>query len=689
MGTPRADQLQGSPLDQLTELAGRISYDSLGRGRSSQEYHQHIIESGHGCYDIETEVLTSNGWKFWPDVTQEDKLATLSTDDVIEYQHPTAIQAYHYRGDMYRVDAEGVDLLVTNNHRMFVCPTTTKEGRKMNNYLFVTAQDLGTRSHAYKKTGRWDCKEQSMPLAVASFLGFAIGDGNIEERSSSVRFRLRRPRKIAYLKIVLDSLGWKWSTSGEDRYSVSIPDEWRGAFSGIYTSDRKKQIPSDVLVRNPVHVLEALFGGLMMSDGYHGKTGDRYDTTSSRLAGQFQQLCLHLGLAANISWNHSRGNGSYGTKPLASVWVVRNHLKPVVNKYSGSGNRSFLVEDWDGDVFCATVPNGTLYVRRNGKAVWCGNSVQEHGNLTLESEPLRLVGIEAAALVFLNRPGLFVRIVHNQVSGRYRFRLTTNIRAAREWQRWHQEVPIPSTRVLARFYGDSIQRAFAEKAPLAMGLETLPDVGDYPLSVVVPETDDEVWFSFHFGDVSRGYSHEQVRHKFRTGVSQRSTRYVDESESPWIWHPLLTRQGPLDTRPGDLATITQILMDAQQCCRQAYQSVMELLQPVLRNMGADKQTALKQARGAARGVLGNALETQLIFSASLSEWKWMMTLRASRFADAEIRLAFCMVYNILASTLPERWRGYKHRACPDGIGREVYQDDSADLPQLIDEADLC
>jgi hypothetical protein len=316
-------------------------------------------------------------------------------------------------------------------------------------------------------------------------------------------------------------------------------------------------------------------------------------------------------------------------------------------------------------------------------------SVQEHGNLTLESEPLRLVGIEAAALVFLNCPGLFVRIVHNPVSGRYRFRLTTNIRAAREWQRWHQEIPIPSTRVLARFYGDSIQRAFAEKAPLAMGLETLPEANDCPLNVVVPETDDEVWYSCYFGDVSRGFSHELVRHKYRTAASQRSSRFCDESESPWDWHPLLGRRGPLDARPGDLASLWKILGDAQQFCRQAYHSVMELLQPALRNMGADKLTALKQARGAARGVLGNALETQLIFSASLSEWKWMMTLRASRFADAEIRLAFCMVYNILARTLPERWRGYKHRACPDGIGREVYQDDSADLPQLIDEAYLC
>jgi hypothetical protein len=34
--------------------------------------------------------------------------------------------------------------------------------------------------------------------------------------------------------------------------------------------------------------------------------------------------------------------------------------------------------EYDGNVYCASVPNGLLYVRRNGKPVWCGNS--DHGS---------------------------------------------------------------------------------------------------------------------------------------------------------------------------------------------------------------------------------------------------------------------------------------------------------------------
>jgi hypothetical protein len=48
MGKPAENQLQGSGLDNLIELSGRCCYDSLGAGRSSKEYHEHIAQVGHG-----------------------------------------------------------------------------------------------------------------------------------------------------------------------------------------------------------------------------------------------------------------------------------------------------------------------------------------------------------------------------------------------------------------------------------------------------------------------------------------------------------------------------------------------------------------------------------------------------------------------------------------------------------------
>ena len=47
MGKAREDQLRGSRLDVLSELAGRVSYDSLGRGRNSEEFHANIKAKRH------------------------------------------------------------------------------------------------------------------------------------------------------------------------------------------------------------------------------------------------------------------------------------------------------------------------------------------------------------------------------------------------------------------------------------------------------------------------------------------------------------------------------------------------------------------------------------------------------------------------------------------------------------------
>ena len=47
MGKPKAGQMEGMPAEQLTELAGRVCYDSLGKGRDSKEYHEHILKVGH------------------------------------------------------------------------------------------------------------------------------------------------------------------------------------------------------------------------------------------------------------------------------------------------------------------------------------------------------------------------------------------------------------------------------------------------------------------------------------------------------------------------------------------------------------------------------------------------------------------------------------------------------------------
>jgi flavin-dependent thymidylate synthase len=379
--TWNSDLVAADP-EAIVEAAGRVCYQSWKNParRTREEYLQEqIIGHAHGCYDDQTQVLTDQGWKRWLDVTAEDLLATLNGNWQIEYQRPTALIMGEYRGKMYRVDSQHVDLLVTPNHNMFVCQTTTKVGRSRMSYRLVTAEELGHVSHAYMKSGEWaGGRADYLSYDEAAFLGFVIGDGHVHP-SRLVAFHLKKERKISWLRGITARLGWTLVERGGQLY-VTPPKtspvynlvEW------VYNEDGEKRIPQQLLTDVCREVLEGLLEGLMQSDGHRGRTCDSFDTTSDELAGQFQQLCLHVGLAANVTYRYEDRPHSYGNKPLTRLTIIRRCLKPEVNRWADCEGRSSWVEDWHGIVYCAEVPNHTLYVRRNGKPVWCGNSVAEH-----------------------------------------------------------------------------------------------------------------------------------------------------------------------------------------------------------------------------------------------------------------------------------------------------------------------
>lgn len=386
--------------EALCSVFAKMCYKSLVLGKNSNVSKVRDVwknlegchDTGHGCYDADTDVLTSVGWKSWPEVTTDDLLASLDKGGKLVYVKPVDVRSFAYSGRMYRVESQGVDLLVTPNHKMYVCPTTTRLGRKRDFFSLTEAQQLGTISHAYTKVAEaWEPRE-AYPYSVnlLRFLGFAIGDGNYEG-GFRVRFRLRRPRKVAWLKQVVKALAveqagqWGIEFDGKDRYTVKIAESATDTVKRMYR-DGEKCIPQHILMTAGQEQLEGLLEGLMQSDGHEGSTGDSFDTTSPVLADQIQQLCLHCGIAANVCYTYDTADRptSFGTKPLTRLSVLSRNLKPEVNRHAEQEGKSYWIEDWSGEVFCAQMPGDTrhvLYVRRNGKPVWCGNSVFEHCQL--------------------------------------------------------------------------------------------------------------------------------------------------------------------------------------------------------------------------------------------------------------------------------------------------------------------
>jgi DNA-directed RNA polymerase II subunit RPB2 len=116
----------------------------------------------------------------------------------------------------------------------------------------------------------------------------------------------------------------------------------------------------------------------------------RYDTSSKKLADDFQRLCLHAGYATNIAIKYKAGHESYvnsgksegttikSTCDAYRLTIIEKQVEPIVNKTIQLGNQQDKFIDFEGKVYCCTVPGkGVIYIRRESIGIFCGNS--RHG----------------------------------------------------------------------------------------------------------------------------------------------------------------------------------------------------------------------------------------------------------------------------------------------------------------------
>ncbi len=229
----------------------------------------------------------------------------------------------------------------------------------------------------------------------------------------------------------------------------------------------------------------------------------------------------------------------------------------------------------------------------------------------------------------VNRKGVYVTVNGD------RYEVTANFRAILEWDRYTREVN--GTR-FSKMIGESLRH---------YGNKVAPQIIEKGSGVIVESrmkeeglTEDQAYVSMWMRG-SRGWSHEQVRHRW--SMSQRSTRYVDESGSDWVLHPLLS-QYLEETNDVELS---EEIVYIEERCKVLYDMIVESLGWWCKEKGMEKTAARKAARGAARGYLGNALGTEMIFSAPMSGWKDMIRQRLSPMADAEIQEVYVDVVTAL------------------------------------------
>jgi thymidylate synthase (FAD) len=351
-----------------------------------------LMRERHGCYSDDSDVLTDSGWKPWPAVTGRELFATLAQDGRLEYQPAVRLVRKEYRGHIVGFKGLSLDLRVTPDHRVLTASLTTRAGRKSPAFRLRPAHEVYGRAHRHLSTAAWHGPAPPAlefgPISVPAkpflrLVGFFIGDGNLPS-SNHILFNLRKDREVRFLEVTCSEAGLELNQWGA-RYAVPLTADMRRLFARCYDPKREKVIPRELLANAP-ELLEALYEGLLESDGSRRpRTGDAEErqvfyTTSRGLADQVQELALKIGRSASVRPHlHRPGDGHFGRKDRwrVSMYSGRN-TRPALCRTRAQADEQMGIERYDGSIHCVQVPNGTLYVRRNGYPVWCGNTPFEH-----------------------------------------------------------------------------------------------------------------------------------------------------------------------------------------------------------------------------------------------------------------------------------------------------------------------
>jgi 8-oxo-dGTP pyrophosphatase MutT (NUDIX family) len=194
----------------------------------------------------------------------------------------------------------------------------------------------------------------------AAFMGMYLSEGCVRATSSNISIAQEYESKgyVEFRDLLARILG------REAPYH-------RGAFTFGHTAladylrpfgkAHEKYIPNEVLNLSK-RQLEIFWRFYVLGDGAIYSYTEIVTTCSKRMADGLQEVLQKIGLSSAV-----RPKGTPVKDTHHQQWQVQTRHK---DAYRVNVER----EAYDGKVYCVSVPNKTLYVRRNGYPTWCANT---------------------------------------------------------------------------------------------------------------------------------------------------------------------------------------------------------------------------------------------------------------------------------------------------------------------------
>ena len=388
------------------------------------------------CLDTETEILTHEGWKCVDTIKLTDHVAQYDNGE-ITFSEPLRIIKKRHAGDFVKVEGRFMNIRITDDHFVIYKKKArvglseqrrTKARHLVGQNIFIPVSGecapfemeveqprltctkrrfINYNAYNYRKKGM--SREEAEAVAAemynrklnfrykspheltideCMFIGFWLGDGTCSMGRFSFTQSLSTPRMCEWIESLLDKIGIYYTVTnypGSIENIIGRPSvakghrtynmpKGTGGFEQYVETNLKALLPylkkggTELYWGLNKEQVFALCKGLFMADGWHGDmrkpNAIRFCSADKPLIDLLQAICACRGLCMQIS----QIKRDVYKVPFFNVSVREAAYHQLVNE-----RLAIERNDKPEDVWCVTMPKGTIVTRRGGRVAILGN----------------------------------------------------------------------------------------------------------------------------------------------------------------------------------------------------------------------------------------------------------------------------------------------------------------------------
>ena len=313
-----------------------------------QGHHGVIHLYGH-CIDIDTEILTNNGWKTYETINYDDLVYSSVDGELFQYEIKNIIINKNDERDINVYDTKILSMGITNEHRMF-------DGKN-----YITAENILKKGRykipvsGYNSNFGIRLSDDLIRLYI-----YLVADGSYNKETNLARLRAKKEKKIKLFRDILKRLDIVFSDNvqkdGCTYLNFKLPNELMDY--NIKGLDKK-------LMNISTPQFDIILEAYTNTDGCKSNNSIIIYTSKKEEADLLQAMGMLNQYKTTISSRIGHGHSKKESYQICFTWKYFVEIQPskFFKKEKPKNNITWCIETEIGNFVC----------RRKGKAFITGN----------------------------------------------------------------------------------------------------------------------------------------------------------------------------------------------------------------------------------------------------------------------------------------------------------------------------